>query len=371
MLALNPPTRFVEHPVANGLKGGYQVTAIDMNRDGKPDLIALASGISELAWYENPTWERHVIAGGFQGLINLGAFDYDGDGIPEIVLASGFSMEARNSAGIVQVLRHDGDPRQPWRVTEIDRLPTSHRLRWADIEGRGRKVLVNAPLTGAAAGGPDYRGPTPLVYYRPGEWKRLLISEQNEGVVHGLEILDWDGDGRDEVLTASFTGIHLFDFLDGRWTRTTITKGDPSPWPKSGSSEVAVGRIGKLRYICAIEPWHGNQVVVYLERRGAWDRHVIDTSFVEGHTLHAVDVNGDGADEIVAGYRGQGCAVYVYYPQDSSGEHWSRRLLTNGVAAASCVAADLNGDGRIDLACIGSSTANLNWYENAGATSAP
>ena len=66
MLALNPPARFVEHPVANGLKGGYQVTAIDMNRDGKPDLIALASGMSELAWYENPTWERHVIAGGFQ-----------------------------------------------------------------------------------------------------------------------------------------------------------------------------------------------------------------------------------------------------------------------------------------------------------------
>jgi hypothetical protein len=28
--------------------------------------------------------------------------------------------------------------------------------------------------------------------------------------------------------------------------------------------------------------------------------------------------------------------------------------------------ADLNGDGRLDIACIGSSTANLKLYENLG-----
>ncbi|MGH9629768.1 MAG: hypothetical protein ACRD7E_15745 [Bryobacteraceae bacterium] len=26
----------------------------------------------------------------------------------------------------------------------------------------------------------------------------------------------------------------------------------------------------------------------------------------------------------------------------------------------------MNGDGRIDVACIGSATANLKWYENTG-----
>ncbi|MGH9627382.1 MAG: FG-GAP repeat domain-containing protein, partial [Bryobacteraceae bacterium] len=36
--------RFREHTVAPGLKGGYQVLAADLNRDGKPDLVALASG---------------------------------------------------------------------------------------------------------------------------------------------------------------------------------------------------------------------------------------------------------------------------------------------------------------------------------------
>ena len=87
------------------------------------------------------------------------------------------------------MLQHNGDPRQPWTVTEIDRLTTSHRLRWADIDGSGKKVLVNAPLTGAKAEAPDYRDQTPLVFYRPGEWKRELISDENSGVVHGIYIM--------------------------------------------------------------------------------------------------------------------------------------------------------------------------------------
>ncbi len=53
-------------------------------------------------------------------------------------------MHAKDSLGIVSVLHHNGDPRQPWTLTEIDRLPTSHRLRMADIDG-GRRVFVNAP----------------------------------------------------------------------------------------------------------------------------------------------------------------------------------------------------------------------------------
>src|ERR1019366_8095929 len=65
-----PPARFAEHTIATGLTGGYQVVAADLNHDGRPDVIALASGLPELVWYENPTWERHVIAGKQAGMIN-------------------------------------------------------------------------------------------------------------------------------------------------------------------------------------------------------------------------------------------------------------------------------------------------------------
>lgn len=359
------PARFAEHTIATGLKGGYQVVIADLNHDGKPDIIALASGMPDLVWYENPTWERHVIASGFSRMINCAAWDTDGDGIPEIALASGFDNQAKNSTGIVSLLRHEGDPRGPWKATEIDRLATSHRLRWADIYGNGKKVLVNAPLTGAHAEAPDYRDHTPLVFYQPGEWKREQIGNENEGVVHGIYVTDWDGDGRDEILTASFVGIDLYKLgKDGRWSRTEIAKGDPAPWPKCGSSDVAVGRAGGKRYIAAIEPWHGNQVVVYQQKGTAWERRVIDDSLADGHTIWTADLNGDGDDEIIAGFRGGTRSVFVYYFDDG---RWSKQVLDDGgMAAAACAVADLNGDGRIDVACIGSATANLKWYENSG-----
>jgi hypothetical protein len=202
LLAAGPPAVFVEHPVTTDLRGGYQVVVADLNDDGKPDLIALASGMSELVWYENPGWQRHILATGQSRMINCVVIGN------EIVLASEFSNEARNSIGLVSVLRPGSDPLKPWTATEIDRLPTSHRLRVADLFGDGNPVVVNAALTGARATAPDYRDhrdQTPLVYYRPGEWKRHVISTENSGIVHGIFITDSNC-----ILTASFLGIHQF-----------------------------------------------------------------------------------------------------------------------------------------------------------------
>ncbi len=365
LLAPLQAAHFVEHTVATGLKGGYQVVPVDVNHDGKIDLIALASGMTELVWYENPTWERHVIAGNLAHMINLAAWDYDGDGIPEIVMATEFANEAKKSIGIVSLLKHDGDPRQPWTVTEIDRLTTSHRLRWADIRGDGKKVLVNAPLTGAAAEAPEYRGHVPLVYYEPGEWKRRMISDANEGVQHGIFITDWDHNGRDSILTASFSGLDLLQMNKaGTWKRTELSKGSPADWPKCGSSDVTVGMSGGSRFLAAIEPWHGNQVAVYRLQSGNWVRSVIDDSLVDGHTIAAGDFDGNHHDGIVAGFRGGSHSVYLYSSPAAEGP-WMKTVLDNGgMGAAACAVADLNGDGRPDIACIGSATANLKWYEN-------
>jgi hypothetical protein len=357
------PAVWVEHTIASDLKGGYQVVAADLNHDGRPDLIALASGMSELVWYENPGWQRHVLAAGQRRMINCAVVGN------EIVLASEFSMQAKDSAGVVSVLRPGDDPREPWTVTEIDRLPTSHRLRVADIDGSGRLVVINAPLTGAAAAAPDYRDQTPLVYYVPGEWKRRVISTENSGVVHGIFVTDWDGNGRQSILSASFTGLHLFRYTkDARWTRTEIARGDPAPWPKSGSSDIAVGYLRganqeKTRFLATIEPWHGNQVAVYTQRGAQWEREVIDATLVDGHTIQTADFNGDGVDEIVAGFRGQPHSVYLY-SYDAAAKSWTRGDLDKGgMGAAACTVVDLNKDGRPDIACIDST--RLKWYENS------
>lgn len=362
----SPPVTFVAHEVATGLKGGYQVIAADLNHDGKPDLVALASGLPELVWYENPTWARHVIAGGLRDLINVAAADLDGDGIPELAVAYGFSTNPSQSSGDIALFTHAADPTQPWTMRVIDHVPSAHRLRWY-VDRDGQRWLINAPLASASARPPNYDGATPIYVYRAPNFKRDSLPSDESGVVHAIEPV------RAPLcescfLSAGFAGIHRYEHTRTGWTHISVATGDSAPIPKGGSSDAALGRLqGGAFFVAAIEPWHGNQVVVYRRSSsGAFARQVIDTSVVDGHTLITADLDGDRVEEIILGQRGGSRSVWLYTAnRDDTG--WVRTTLDDGgMAAAGCVAADLNGDSRIDVACIGTTTANLKWYENLG-----
>lgn len=359
-------TTFTGHTIATELSGGYQVVATDLNADGRTDLIALASRLSELVWFENPSWQRHVIAGNRAGMINLAVHDLDDDGIPEIALAEGFSTRPDRSEGIVSILRHESDPAAPWSIQEIDRVPTSHRLRWIDLGEDLR--LINAPLAGATSQPPEYRGDTPIYAYDPDDWSRSLVANDG-GIVHGIQPIEWDDStSRQSLLSASFLGVHLHRYDNGQWTRSRIHAGDPADWPASGSSEVGLGRVGDQDYIATIDPWHGHQVVVYTQDNGTWLRNIIDNTLEDGHTLIVGDIDGNGADEIIAGAR-RGAQVALYRSLDGE---WIKQVIDDGgMAAAACALADFNVDGRLDIACIGSATANLKWYENQSIVDSP
>ena len=229
--AQTPPaaTGFLAHTLGTELRGGYQVVVADLNKDGKPDIIALASGIPELLWYENPgratgaaaaegsPWQRHVMASGMSQMINAAANDLDGDGIPEIALAQGFTTSPKTSAGILSILTHGADPAAPWTVKEIDRVPTAHRLRWVDADGSGKKVLVMAPLIGPDATAPDYKAPVAITYYRAPDFKREVVTDTFTGLLHGIEPVPWDGVRGQALLSAGFVGIHLHTFGGGTW----------------------------------------------------------------------------------------------------------------------------------------------------------
>jgi hypothetical protein len=352
---------FEKQVLADDLAGGYQVIVCDVNGDGTLDLVALASDMQDLVWFENPAWKRHVLAHNLPKMVNAACWNHGAAKLPTIAVTYEFSMNPGESAGIVSILEPNEDVLEPWKVREIDRLTTSHRLRWADVDGSGNKVLIDAPLVGSGAKPPDYRGHVPLAYYKPGERKRRLIGDAEQGVVHGIFVTDWDHDGREAVLIGSFLGIHLYRFgKDGEWSRTEIAKGSPLAWPKSGTSDVSVGRLGKERYLAAIEPWHGNEVAVYREQGGKWQREVIDNTILDGHNVATVDFDRDGRDEIVVGFRGKPYGVYLYRYDD---DRWRKQVVEEGeVSAAGCAVADLEGTGLFDIACIGSATHNLVLY---------
>src|SRR5689334_5171807 len=137
---------FHDVTIADSLKMGYQLVAADLNHDGRTDLIAVDERGTELAWYENPSWQRHVLIANVPRTINLDVYDTDGDGIPEIAMGHNFETVPEKSVGNVLILKSGPDPRQPWTAREIDRIPTVHRIRWIDLSGNGKKVLLVAPM---------------------------------------------------------------------------------------------------------------------------------------------------------------------------------------------------------------------------------
>jgi hypothetical protein len=82
---------------------------------------------------------------------------------------------------------------------------------------------------------------------------------------------------------------------------------------------------------------------------------VIDDSLRDTHTIEIIDLDGDGRDEIIAGFRGKPFGGYIYRFR---GAKWNREILDEG-SAASCAAADLDEDGKPEIACIGQATDNL------------
>jgi hypothetical protein len=374
------------HTVAE-IPSGYQVAVADVNDDGRLDILALSSEENFVAWYENPSWKARPIATVTRHNISLAPLFRSGYPQRGLALASDFALSDSTSGGSVWWGGPGDSLDSEWSLRLLGRIPTSHRLRWANLDGSGRLGLVDVPLLGYGAKAPYYDVPAPLTWFETpepllrghvsatetgkGEWVPHLIDESLR-VVHGVHIMDWDNDGREEILTASFEGVHLFHSTgtggDLHWTKTRLAAGDQLSTPRRGSSEISVGRLGGRRYLATIEPWHGEHVVVYTRGKPGdlWARHPIDDCFIDGHALECADLDGDGNDEIVAGFRGPGTSLYVYYATDASGLKWERQTLDSQMAASCVVASDLNGDGRSDIVAIGASTANLKCYENLG-----
>lgn len=379
-------SRWRAHTVA-GIREGYQVAVADIDGDGRLDILALSSQQNIVEWYRNPTWEPRPITTTTENNISLAPLFRPGYPARGMALACGFYLNRSSRGGSLWWAAPKPSLKAEWSLSPIGRIPGSHRLRWADIDGDGRLELIDVPIVGAGSRPPDYSVPAAITWFEmpeallagrgkgktaSSEWVSHLI-DHSLTLVHGVLVMDWNNDGRDELLTASFQGVNLFEPKGRgaklRWTRTLLTPGDQSSARYHGSSEIGVGRVGGHRYLATIEPWHGNQVVVYTKpfaAQGFSRRQVIDSSFREGHALACADLDGDGNDEIVAGYRGPGNSLLIFKAANESGTAWTRETLDTDMAASGVVIADLNGDGRPDIVAVGSATANVKWYENLG-----
>ena len=359
-------------------KGGYQISSADINGDGLADLIAISIELPEIYWYENPSWKKHVISRQNHDNIDLAPKDIDRDGDIDLAVASGFYLMQSSKGGYIHWLQNEGQG-QSWKLHYIDSIPTSHRLRWADLDGDKKDELINLPIIGWGAKWPNYSPALEFTYFElPAEpeneqWTKHIIDTTMQ-LSHGLQVVQWDKDEQWDVLTASFEGVRLHQpsVTNGelRWKHTTLAKGEQRPKPYSGCSEVSLGFFqgDSKPFIATIEPWHGNKVVCYTPSTAGelWNREVIDTSFQDGHALLTGDLDRDGNDEIIAGHRGPDYNLYIYHFDHQAGKWIRQDLDKGGMSTAGLFTLDFDGDGYLDIAACGSATGNVVLYRNKG-----
>jgi len=384
------PVKFEPHDIDPKLPGAYAVNIADFNNDGKPDVIANSLAARELAWYENPlgaeagtakaaTWERHVIVSDTAQIVNQAPADLNGDGIPEIAFQSSFAMQAQKSEGLNWLARSQG-PGQPWKMEKIDTFPTSHHIVWADLDGDGKKELINAPLIGAGSLAPTYdQDKASIFWYDQATWKRHMVTDSIPGIIHRVRPVKWDNGKGEQFLVASFEGIVLYrpsgsgDAM--KFEKIVLSKGHEEKAPRLGASDVGVGMQDGKRFFASVEPWHGNEVVVYTGSGTTFTRRVIFDKIASGHEIAVVDLNGDGRDDIVENDNavktprnpdGAMGGVHVFYaPEDAAKGEWTYQRLDDTAGMNSCVGVDINNDKRKDLVCGGASGV-VRWYENKG-----
>jgi hypothetical protein len=406
-----PFPAFKVQEIDKTLKVGYGLRVVDLNADGKPDVVV--ADANRVIWFDNAGgWKPHTIidnakVGVKPDNVCLAIHDIDGDGKLDVALGADWQINNTSAGGSLQWLRQ-GKTIDDWTVHKIaDLIPTLHRIHFGDVDKDGKPELIVGPIRGVGSTARENYMDKPLrlvAYTIPkdpaGKWDEPRVLDDSMHHLHNFTLLDINGDKTPEILTASAEGVGaLMAGEGGKWTWTHVGAGfQDDPKGARGSSEVKFGMMKEQSaFLVAIEPLHGHQVVTYRFRSVHVEtdekgnpvgpppkpedllaiRTVVDDQMNGGHALWCVDLDGDGLDEIIAGFRepggkGGGPGINVYKAAGpESPMVWSKYPLDDkGMACEDLACADLNGDGRIDVVAAGRSTGNVRIYWNLGTPAA-
>lgn len=361
----------------------YAVSVADINGDGADDIVAATE--NRVLWYQAPDWQAHVILDGVTQPDNvcITALDIDRDGQVDLAIGAGWP----ENGGTIQWLSRGDDVDAPWQRHAITAEPWTHRMRWADVLGKGEPQLIVSPLNATVH--PD--GVRLLALEIPRDprrdrWKPTLLNDDlNRLHNHWCVAPDVIGmpaessKDRPVTLTASEEGVSVITpdpNLPNGYRRIALVPGAKGDEPSQrGAGEVKTGQLADgTRLIATIEPMHGTHAVVYLLpdvlTDEAPERTVLTDKLRGGHALWCADVDNDGSDEIIVGYRDSNPSVGILLFDHQSDGTWAEQRVGDEVACEDLVVDDVNGDGWLDIIAGGRATHNVVLYLNQGGTTA-
>ena len=330
--------------------GVYETCAIgDINRDGYPDFLPGEN------WYEGPNWTKHhfrsieYFRNATEDLSDL-LLDVNGDGYPDVISSSSYTNRLWWN-------ENPGKRGGEWKEHPIE---DGHTIEFTflvdlDNDGRAREVLPQW-------GGHQRNDPLAWFELKNGTFVKHVVSPRSYG--HGIGVGDMNHDGRNDIITPL------------GWLEAPA---DPRNADWKLHSEFDLGSVG---YIYAFDiNGDGRMDLVtsmahdyglfWMENLGdgKWAKHVIDDTWSQGHAMTMIDLNHDGRPDFITGKRymahngadpGEreplGIYWYEYRTAVNGSIEWNKHIIDYGGRAGVGMqigAADLDGDGDLDLAMGG------------------
>jgi len=357
-----PPTvKFSKRCLMINLNEGCAIA--DINHDGKPDIVAGTH------WYAGPDFiprplreipetkdHEYLASNGDQ------VYDVDGDGWLDVISIDFFEPEMYwyKNPGTEKLRRGLLWERHLLKVTNT----RNEAIELRDFDGDGvPEIFVNC-----------WDKKAPLVVWKliktpKGEFtlEQHVVGEQGGG--HGYAFGDVNGDGREDILCE----LGWYERPEGNpfakpWKFHTDTA---LPHPSCPFLVAKLTDSGRNDLIWA----KGHDYGIYWWEQGVpkpdgtttWTEHLIDNSWSQPHCLVWADIDGDGQPELITGKRarahgegdpgGKEPECMYYYHWDKAARQFTRHTISPpgggiGGGLQICVA-DLNGDGRPDIAVAG------------------
>ena len=354
--------------------GAPSVVTVDLDGDGDLDVVSCTGGWI-IAWYENTDGAGTF---GGQNLIYSGGVDcgevypadLDGDGDPDVLSVDSYNdtvawHENRLNDGI----NNDFNPAQQVISTAADGVLSVHA---ADIDGDGDVDVLSASDADDTIAWYENRLNDGVNNdFNPAQ---QVISTAADGA-DSVFAADLDGDGDQDVLSASY-GDDTIAWYENRLNDGINNDFNPTQQVISTAAD------GANSVFAADLDGDGDQDVLsasYDDDKIAWyenrlndginndfnpAQNVISTTADLAITVSAADVDGDGDLDVLSASRADHKIAW-YENTTGTGVFSAEKVINASAVQAKCVTTgDVDGDGDLDVLSSSRTDMVIAWYEN-------
>ena len=331
--------------IASSIVGAYSVGAVDIDADGRLDVVSTSFNDDKVYWHRNTNGlgtfgPAQLISSTCDGAHSVVGLDLDGDGDGDVVSFGQIDNQATwydNTNGLgTAFVAHDLAPAGG---------VGGHQVVTADLDADG-----DADILAAGGGLGDvtwYENPDGQAGF--GEKHSIMTNTKSPRCVHGADI---DGDGDIDAVSASFNDDKI------AWSRNLNGLGSFS------AQQVISTTVDGARWVTTGDMDGDNDLDVLvaadLENRVSWFENMNGVgSFGTEHTVTAsapavrqavlADIDGDlDLDVLVPAY---GDDTTTWHENDGTGLSFTPHVVYDGptVGATGIAAADVDADGDLDL----------------------